>query len=140
MGGVPGEDVSPESLATVAGVWVTCASLLKSTREFRSVVATGLRCLFFRTSCGPGEDRVLQVRKRKVLKNDLVDRRRWLHRGHVCIALLDAGLDVVAVDNLSNSNKASLERVQSICGRSLSFDTSTSGMKRPSTRYFVPAE
>ena len=27
---------------------------------------------------------------------------------HVCIALLDAGFDVVAVDNLSNSNKASL--------------------------------
>ncbi|MHC2745571.1 UDP-glucose 4-epimerase [Bradyrhizobium diazoefficiens] len=40
---------------------------------------------------------------------------------HVCIALLDAGFDVVAVDNLSNSNKASLERVQSICGRSLIF-------------------
>lgn len=40
---------------------------------------------------------------------------------HVCIALLDAGLDVVAVDNLSNSNKASLDRVQSICGRTLVF-------------------
>ncbi|MEY9705711.1 UDP-glucose 4-epimerase [Bradyrhizobium diazoefficiens] len=40
---------------------------------------------------------------------------------HVCIALLDAGFGVVAVDNLSNSNKASLERVQSICGRSLIF-------------------
>jgi UDP-glucose 4-epimerase len=40
---------------------------------------------------------------------------------HVCIALLDAGLDVVAVDNLCNSNKASLERVQEICGRSLVF-------------------
>ncbi|MBR0753312.1 UDP-glucose 4-epimerase GalE [Bradyrhizobium jicamae] len=40
---------------------------------------------------------------------------------HVCVALLDAGLDVVAVDNLSNSNKASLERVQAICGRSLVF-------------------
>jgi UDP-glucose 4-epimerase len=40
---------------------------------------------------------------------------------HVCIALLDAGLDVVVVDNLSNSNKASLERVQSTCGRSLVF-------------------
>src|SRR3954469_25507704 len=40
---------------------------------------------------------------------------------HVCIALVDAGFDVVAVDNLSNSNKASLERVQSICGRSLIF-------------------
>ncbi|WP_439399880.1 UDP-glucose 4-epimerase GalE [Bradyrhizobium sp. PMVTL-01] len=40
---------------------------------------------------------------------------------HVCIALLEAGLDVVALDNLSNSNRASLERVQSICGRSLVF-------------------
>jgi UDP-glucose 4-epimerase len=40
---------------------------------------------------------------------------------HVCLALLEAGLDVVAVDNLSNSNKASLERVQSVCGRSLVF-------------------
>jgi len=40
---------------------------------------------------------------------------------HVCIALLDAGLDVVAVDNLSNSNQASLQRVQSLCGRSLLF-------------------
>jgi UDP-glucose 4-epimerase len=40
---------------------------------------------------------------------------------HVCIALLEAGFDVVAVDNLSNSNQASLERVRSICGRSLVF-------------------
>ncbi|MBR1213962.1 UDP-glucose 4-epimerase GalE [Bradyrhizobium sp. JYMT SZCCT0180] len=40
---------------------------------------------------------------------------------HVCIALMEAGLDVVVVDNLSNSNKASLQRVQSICGRSLVF-------------------
>jgi len=37
------------------------------------------------------------------------------------MALLDAKLDVVVVDNLSNSNKASLERVQSMCGRSLVF-------------------
>lgn len=40
---------------------------------------------------------------------------------HVALALLEAGLDVVAVDNLSNSNEASLERVQTICGRSLVF-------------------
>jgi UDP-glucose 4-epimerase len=37
---------------------------------------------------------------------------------HVCIALLDPGLDVIVVDNLSNSSEASLERVRSICGRS----------------------
>lgn len=40
---------------------------------------------------------------------------------HVGVSLLEAGLDVVAVDNLSNSSKTSLERVQSICGRSLTF-------------------
>lgn len=40
---------------------------------------------------------------------------------HVCMALLDAGLDVVAVDNLSNSSDASLQRVQSLSGRSLVF-------------------
>lgn len=40
---------------------------------------------------------------------------------HVCITLLNAGMDVIVVDNLSNSNKASLERVQSLCGRSLVF-------------------
>ena len=40
---------------------------------------------------------------------------------HVCMALLDAGLDVIAVDNLSNSNRTSLERVQSLAGRSLVF-------------------
>ena len=40
---------------------------------------------------------------------------------HVCMALLEAGLDVVVIDNLSNSNQASLQRVQSLCGRSLIF-------------------
>src|SRR5246127_3254312 len=40
---------------------------------------------------------------------------------HVCLALLDAGPVVVVVDNLSNSNQASLQRVQSLCGRSLVF-------------------
>ncbi|MFC0242573.1 UDP-glucose 4-epimerase GalE [Rhodopseudomonas telluris] len=40
---------------------------------------------------------------------------------HVAVALLDAGLDVVVLDNLSHSNSASLERVQSICGRPVHF-------------------
>ncbi|MCP1840105.1 UDP-glucose 4-epimerase [Bradyrhizobium sp. USDA 4524] len=40
---------------------------------------------------------------------------------HIAVALLDAGLDVVAVDNLSNSNSASLERIRAICGRSVVF-------------------
>jgi UDP-glucose 4-epimerase len=40
---------------------------------------------------------------------------------HVCMALLQAGLDVVVIDNLSNSNYAALHRVQSLSGRSLVF-------------------
>ncbi|MCK1543939.1 UDP-glucose 4-epimerase GalE [Bradyrhizobium sp. 160] len=40
---------------------------------------------------------------------------------HVCVALLNAGLEVVVVDNLSNSNRAALERAQYISGRSLDF-------------------
>jgi UDP-glucose 4-epimerase len=40
---------------------------------------------------------------------------------HICMVLLNAGLDVVAVDNLSNCNKASLERIESICGRTVTF-------------------
>jgi UDP-glucose 4-epimerase len=40
---------------------------------------------------------------------------------HVCVALLNAGLDVVVVDNLANSKETSLRRVRSICGRSFYF-------------------
>lgn len=61
------------------------------------------------------------LRTRKVSEMILVTGGAGYIGSHVCIALLDAGFDVVAVDNLSNSNKASLERVQSICGRSLVF-------------------
>src|SRR5512136_490288 len=40
---------------------------------------------------------------------------------HTCVELLQAGYEVVVVDNLSNSHVESLERVQRISGRSLSF-------------------
>lgn len=40
---------------------------------------------------------------------------------HTCIELLNAGYDVVVVDNLSNSHSLALERVQSIAGKSLVF-------------------
>ena len=58
---------------------------------------------------------------RKVSEMILVTGGAGYIGSHVCIALLDAGLDVVAVDNLSNSTRASLDRVQSISGRSLVF-------------------
>ncbi len=40
---------------------------------------------------------------------------------HACCELLDAGHEVVVVDNLCNSKEASLARVQDITGRSLKF-------------------
>ena len=40
---------------------------------------------------------------------------------HTCLELLQAGYEVVVVDNLSNSKQESLNRVEKITGRSLSF-------------------
>jgi len=36
---------------------------------------------------------------------------------HACVALLSAGEDIVVFDNFCNSNRASMERVQQICGK-----------------------
>lgn len=40
---------------------------------------------------------------------------------HTCVELLDAGYDVVVVDNLCNSSKESLKRVEKITGKSVKF-------------------
>lgn len=40
---------------------------------------------------------------------------------HACLALLEAGYDVIVVDNLSNSKAESLTRVEQISGKSLAF-------------------
>ncbi len=40
---------------------------------------------------------------------------------HTCLELLQAGYEVVAVDNLSNSKEESLRRVQALAGRALTF-------------------
>jgi UDP-glucose 4-epimerase len=40
---------------------------------------------------------------------------------HTCLSLLKGGYDVVVADNLSNSSEKSLDRVQSLTGRSLKF-------------------
>ncbi|MGU3472557.1 UDP-glucose 4-epimerase GalE [Paenibacillus sp. D51F] len=40
---------------------------------------------------------------------------------HTCVELLQAGYDVIVVDNLSNSNPESLNRVQEIAGKPLRF-------------------
>jgi UDP-glucose 4-epimerase len=38
---------------------------------------------------------------------------------HTCVELLNAGEEIVVFDNFSNSNPAALDRIQTICGRSL---------------------
>mgnify|MGYP001026940667 CR=1 FL=1 len=40
---------------------------------------------------------------------------------HTSVQLLEAGLDVVVLDNLSNSHQTSLERVRQITGRDVTF-------------------
>lgn len=40
---------------------------------------------------------------------------------HACVALLEAGYPVIVLDNLSNSRRAALDRVQELTGRSLVF-------------------
>lgn len=40
---------------------------------------------------------------------------------HTCVELLNAGYEVVVVDNLCNSNEEALRRVQQICGKTLKF-------------------
>ena len=40
---------------------------------------------------------------------------------HTCLELLESGYQVVVIDNLSNSNKISLERVQQNTGKTLTF-------------------
>jgi len=40
---------------------------------------------------------------------------------HTCVELLDAGYEVVVLDNLSNSSEKSLERVKQITGKEVKF-------------------
>ncbi|MDO4731758.1 MAG: UDP-glucose 4-epimerase GalE [Clostridia bacterium] len=40
---------------------------------------------------------------------------------HTCVELLNSGYDVVVIDNLSNSDKESLKRVEKITGKKLTF-------------------
>ena len=40
---------------------------------------------------------------------------------HTCVELLEAGYEVIVVDNLSNSNEISLERVKKITGKDIKF-------------------
>lgn len=56
---------------------------------------------------------------------------------HACVELLNAGYHVVVVDNLSNSNRESLNRVQQITGKSLTFYEVDIRDKQPLTDIFA---
>ncbi|MBQ7091402.1 MAG: SDR family NAD(P)-dependent oxidoreductase, partial [Clostridia bacterium] len=40
---------------------------------------------------------------------------------HTCVELIEAGYDIVVVDNLSNSSEESLRRVEKITGKNIPF-------------------
>ena len=40
---------------------------------------------------------------------------------HTCVELLDAGYDVVVLDNLSNASEKSLDRVKALTGKEVKF-------------------
>nr|WP_319383704.1 UDP-glucose 4-epimerase GalE [uncultured Roseibium sp.] len=42
---------------------------------------------------------------------------------HCCVAFLEAGYDIVVVDNLSNASDVSLQRIEAITGRKVPFET-----------------
>jgi UDP-glucose 4-epimerase len=54
-------------------------------------------------------------------KNFLVTGGAGYIGSHTCLELLNAGHDVVVVDNLSNSSEESLERVRALTGRDVDF-------------------
>ncbi|MBW8837914.1 MAG: SDR family NAD(P)-dependent oxidoreductase, partial [Burkholderia sp.] len=55
---------------------------------------------------------------------------------HTCVELLNCGYDVVVVDNLVNSNRASLTRVDQITGRRVMFYEADSRDERALRRVF----
>ena len=55
------------------------------------------------------------------MKNILVTGGAGYIGSHTCLELLEAGFEVTAIDNLSNSSEESLKRVQKLTGKSLEF-------------------
>ena len=55
---------------------------------------------------------------------------------HTCVELLDAGYDVVVVDNLCNSSRESLNRVEKITGKSVKFYEADIADKDAMTKIF----
>ncbi len=55
------------------------------------------------------------------LQNILVTGGAGYIGSHTCVELLDAGYQVIVVDNLSNSHYAAIERVQELSGKTVTF-------------------
>jgi len=56
-----------------------------------------------------------------VIKTVLVTGGTGYIGSHICLVLLDAGIEVIVVDNLSNSSKVVIERIQKISGKRITF-------------------
>ena len=74
------------------------------------------------------DDFIILYRANQILAKNIKTKQKALVTGgagyigsHTCLELLEGGYDVVAVDNLSNSSKESLNRVQTITGKTLTF-------------------
>tara|TARA_R110002111_G_scaffold200094_5_gene265499 strand:+ start:951 stop:2039 length:1089 start_codon:yes stop_codon:yes gene_type:complete len=59
--------------------------------------------------------------RRTVIKTILVTGGSGYIGSHICVELLQAGYDVVVTDNLSNSVKTAVDRVEAITGKSVAF-------------------
>lgn len=54
---------------------------------------------------------------------------------HTCIELIKAGYDVVIIDNLSNSKREAVRRVEKIVGRSIRFYVMIFLIRLPSIKF-----
>ena len=54
---------------------------------------------------------------------------------HTCVEMLNAGYDVVVVDNLDNSSSESLSRVEKITGKKVKFYRKTFATGKPSAKF-----
>lgn len=55
------------------------------------------------------------------MKNILITGGAGFIGSHTCVQLLDAGYDVIVMDNLCNSKKASIDRIEKISGKRIKF-------------------
>ncbi|MFT5422212.1 MAG: UDP-glucose 4-epimerase [Candidatus Endobugula sp.] len=63
----------------------------------------------------------MRMTGRTIIKTILVTGGAGYIGSHVCVELLDAGLDVIVVDNLSNSSQQALNRVEKITAKTVEF-------------------